>query len=693
MNKTWMLDACVMIEKQNRVLSVADGRFSYKLAGKDLGWDRIGFTLGTSHGTGQAGFEYYMQTGAEPFQCTDAAKTGDGVELRGRYNAPGLEETITLRLLANGALRVARCIVNTGKVSLVVRSAGAGDGGKPVFSDNHIWRARYCHMDNVRTEKFPWCRPEYPYVRPLPKSDTVLGHQESQAIPALLLTNDTYSQLLIEGQLRQDRSRAQWTLAAGAGAPVRTYDIQWSMHQGGFELQAGARLDLEPMYYEILEDTHPQDAWAGYIDAVTAENRLLSADDILLSKAFYCSWNYGVFHDINEEKLLKTAQFVAANMPEVKHFLIDGGWQSQESGINCPNCANFYLPEGQWHDSERFPNGMKAMAGRIREAGLTPAIWWTPSVGLHTRLAQEHPEWLAKDSSGNVYRIVNYGYLDYSLKPVQEYLHKIFTILFKEWGYEAMKMDFWSQSVESEQIRYATGTGIQWRDWLLSTIRSYLPPDGFLMTCVAVSMGNPFLGKGASTYRCGIDVGACQWHEHVTASAWTLPLLAVPGNRTCLLNVDGAGWNMALSDAENLHRLTFAFITMGSLEVDGRLEELPASRIALLNRLFADIDRGHAVRCPDEDAFTGRPLPKCLYVDYPHDSRTARRGIAKHIALFNWTDKPQYTGYTAADLGLSGQVTARDFWTGETVELPEGNVFALLPPRSARLVEVLEYRT
>jgi len=204
-----------------------------------------------------------------------------------------------------------------------------------------------------------------------------------------------------------------------------------------------------------------------------------------------------------------------------------------------------------------------------------------------------------------------------------------------------------------------------------------------------VIRGRLFLGKGASTYRCGIDVGACQWHEHVTASLWTLPLLAIPGKRTCLLNVDGVGWNPTLSDAENLHRLTFAFITMGSLEVDGRLEELPLDKVALLNKVLAEMDRGHAVRCPDEDAFTGRPLPKCLYVDYPPDSRTARRGIAKHIALFNWTDKPQYTGYTAAQLGLSGREAVRDFWTGATVPLPEGHVTALLPPRSSRLVEVL----
>jgi len=678
------------LERHERVLGLADGRFSYTVAGKNLGWVQIAFTLGTHYGTGKGGFEYYTHSGPETFACATINGIADGFEMRGTYSAPGVEETISLRLLGNGALRVDRHVHNTAQVSHVIRSASAGAVGGiggPVFADNHIWRARYCHMDNVRTEKFPWCRPEYPYVRPLPKSDTVFGNQENQAVPAMILSNDAYSQLLLEGQLRQDRTRATWTLSAGAGQPVRIYELHWSMATGGFELAPGASLDLEPIYYQILENTHPQDCWREYFAAVTAENTLLPSDNVLLSKAFYCSWNYGVFHDINEEKLLKTARFIAGHMPNVKHFLIDGGWQSRDA-VTCPNCANFYLPEGQWHDADRFPNGMKAMADKIRKTGLSPAIWWTPSVGLHTLLAQEHPEWLAKDATGNVYRIGNSGYLDYSLAPVQDYLRKIFTILFKQWGYEAMKMDFWSQSVESELIRYATGNGVQWRDWLLSTIRSYLPRDGFLMTCVATAMGNPFLGKAASTYRCSIDVGACAWHEHVTGSIWNLPLLSIPGNRTCLLNIDGLGWNPALSDGENLHRLTYGFITMGSLEVDGRLEELPPGKIALLNRVLADMDRGHPVRCPDEDAYTGNPLPKCLFVDYPAGSRTARRGIDRHIALFNWTDKPQCTGYAAAELGLSGTVTACDFWTDETVEFAGGNICVWLAPRSARLFEI-----
>jgi hypothetical protein len=673
-----------------RTLAIQDGRFTYTKSEKSLGWQHIALTLGTCHGTGKAGFEYYTRSGAERLAPSQIEELDDGFRLSGSYSPPGLQETVTLRLTASGALRVDRCVHNTGRIMHAIRSASAGaiDGvGGPVFSDNHIWRGRFCHMDNVRTEKYPWCRPEYPYVRPLPREETLFGNQESQPVPAMILTNDLYTELLLEGQLRQDRTRACWSLSAGAGQVVKSYELHWGMPTGGFDLDPGEDLHLEPVYYEILEETHPRDCWTNYFDAVASENDLLSTDDVLRSRAFYCSWNYGVFFDIDEERLLRTARFLSKEMPAVKHFLIDGGWQNNE-GVESPSCGNFYLPEGEWHNAERFPSGLKAMADRLRETGLTPAIWWTPSIGLHSRLAREHPEWLAKDAGGNVFRMGGSGYLDYSLPPVQEYLNRVLRIIFRDWGYEAMKMDFWAQSVESDNIRFATGTGVQWRDWLLSTIRSYLPDDGFLMTCVAVAMGNPFLGKAASTYRCSIDVGRADWQDHVTASIWNLPLLSIPGRETCLLNVDGVGWNPDIPEAENLHRLTYAFITMGSLEVDGRLEELPPERIDCLNRILTRMDRGHPVLCPDEDAYTGRPLPKCLYVDYPPDSITAERGIAKHIALFNWTDAPQCTGYSGQLLGLSGEVRARDFWTDEEISFQDGNVCAWLPPRSARLFEV-----
>jgi hypothetical protein len=588
---------------------------------------------------------------------------------------------------------VTRRLVNPGPASVLLTGASSGriEGrGAPVFADSSVWRLRYGHTDNLRTESYPRCRPEFPYIRPLPWSGTWLGGQESQAAPLLILTNDSHSETLVEGQLAQTLTRLRWRLAAShEGHLFAEYLADWDFYSsGGITLRSGEAVGLEPLYCQILENTHPQDTPEGYFAELATRNELRQAGNVLHSKAFYCSWNYGIMTNISEASLLKTARFIGKNLPNIKHFLIDGGWEKPLE-VPCPDCSHFYLPEEERCDRRKFPNGMKVMADKLREAGVAPALWWTPSVSLNSKLAQEKPDWLAKDASGAPYRIGHAGFLDYSLPEVRDYFEHVFDTIFSRWGYEAMKMDFWSHSVESNQIRYRQGTGIQWRDWLLGTIRRHLPQDGFLMTCVATAMGNPFLGKHAHSYRVCIDVGHfTRWEEHVVASCWIQGMLAFPGRQTCLMNVDGLGVSAHRPDHENLHRLTYGFITMGSLEIDGRLEELEPRHVEWLRRLTDNIDRGYPCKTADDAAFTGSPFPRVLHVDYPPGSPTRQRGIRKHVALLNWSEEPQFIGATAEQLGLPGPTTARDFWTDSPKEFGKDGICELLEPRSARLYEL-----
>ena len=663
-----------------RTLVWDGGCFTFAAKEGRLGWREIGLALTTDRG-------------CESFIGEECGSGGDGMMVKGRYSGSGLQETAAFCPGSGGSLVVTRKIKNTGPASVLVKSAGAGrmsGRGAPTFTDSSVWRARYCHLDNLRTERYPRCRPEYPYERGLPWSGTWLGDQESQAAPVLLLTNDRHTELLVEGQLKQERARMRWRLAASREAHLfDEYLAEWEFHcSGGITLQQGEELELEPLFLQILVDTHPQDALNDYFAEVTARNELRQQDNILHSKAFYCSWNYGIMADITEESLLKTARFISGNLPNVKHFLIDDGWQKPVE-VPGPDRSHFYLPEEERYNHEKFPNGMKVMADKLREAGVTPALWWTPSVNLSSALAREKPGWLLRDASGAPYRIGNSGHLDYSIPEVQDYLNHVFDTIFNQWGYEAMKMDFWSQSVESDQIRFRSGTGIQARDWLLGTIRGYLPDDGFLMTCVATAMGNPFLGKHAHSYRACIDVGNFNhWHEHPVACSWIQGMLAFPGRQTCLLNADGFGVSAHRPDHENLHRLTYGFITMGSLEVDGRLEELDPKHVDWLKRLTANTDRGYPCKTVDDAAFTGAPYPRALFVDYPAESPTRARGVSKHVALLNWSDEPQFIGATNEQLGLSGPTTARDFWTDETKGFDEEGICERVEARSARLYEI-----
>ncbi len=632
--------------------------------------------------------EITTQFGTERITIEKTETRKDGAVCQGRYALSGVTETIDITASGTQGALLKRKVTFSGKGCVSVSDAAIA--GLPCLTGFRLnWLARYAHMDNVRVEKLPHSRPDYPYVRPLPLEPTWLGDKESVAFPALIITDDSYDELLLAGQVRQKWTRMRWRLQADPGPKsFKDFCISWQTVGGSITLQSGESIELEPLFLEIRTDTRPPDALGAFVKQCIAHNHYLSGSkNVLNRKGFYCSWNYGIMHDISESSLLKTAACVAQTMPEVAFFLIDGGWQGE--GWNTPNCANFYLPEAEWHHAERFPAGLKVMADKIRDTGLRPAIWWTPSVALHSQLAKDHPEWLARNESGAVFRIGNSGYFDLSRPETRGYLEKVWDILFKRWGYEAMKMDFWCQMFESDTIRFGSGTAIEWREWFLKTLRGYIPEDGFLMTCVATAMGNIHLGNHAESYRCGIDIGHyCDWLEHPLAAYWMLPLLDIPGRDTTLLNADGFGVNLERTDDENIHRLTWGFITMGSVEVDGRLEELPPRYLEWVRRFASNIDRGYAVKCPEEEPYAGRPFPKILYVDYPKDSPTVSRGVAKHIALFNWENKPRRVAATAAQLGLCRTTTAREFWTDESVTLENGNLIATLPPHGAKLLEI-----
>ncbi len=667
------------IEKAGVTLSVADGRFDLTAREGKLGWKAMALGLVTHNGEEWLGE-------------TEVTQDGDSLTLNGRYAASGLDEMVVFELKDDGALIVTRTVrnvhVEAATIYEPVIGRAHGEGG-PVFQKAGLWTLRMAHVDNLRIERFPWCRPESPYWTTVPPEPTWFGNQESNPVPTMLLGQKDYAEVLVEGQLAQRVTRARWRLAAAPmGELLADYRFGWEVGGGGMLLGIGQTLHLEPTFYHIRTDTHIQNAWDGYFAEAVARNEFRSREkNILNTQAFYCSWNYGIFQNFDENTLLETARCMAQKLPHIPFFLIDGGWQNTEK-FHSPCCGNFYLPEAEWVDKKRIPGGMKKLADDIRALGLRPSIWWTPSINLSSTLAREHPEWLAKDLDGTPHRIGRSGYLDVSLPAVREYLEMVWDVIFNRWGYEAMKMDFWCHAFESEHIRYQKGTCMENRTWLLSTLRGYIPDDGFLMTCVATAHGDFLLGEFAETYRCCIDVGAAAWHEHPMASCWIQPLLSIPGRETTLLNVDGLGVNQSLGDDENLHRLTYGFITMGSLEIDGRLEELEGHQIEWLRRLTEHIDRGYPVQCPDNEAFVGQPFPKVLYVDYPADSPTAKRGVAKHVAIFNWTDETQYIGATGEQLGLGGATEARDFWTDETVSIPAEGLCLRLPRRSAGLYEI-----
>jgi hypothetical protein len=651
------------------------GRWSFT-ADDGAGWRKLGFEL-----NGISCSDYLISDNANGL---DAIGYGSGwkEELQFRYGT------------AVDSLLVRRIITNTGTGPLILESISDGkleDTGEVFLPEANEYTVRYVHSSNMRTEKFPRSRPEYPYVRQVPYEPLRFGHDEANHFPALIVCDENYKCMLVEGELNQTAFVREWELGLNGGVSKQllgTYRARQVYPMSGAKvLAAGEAAEVSHVFYQILRNSHPQYAFSGYLEALNREHDFAGKRSSMLHGALYCTWNFGTYEAIDAENVIARAKKLAGEVPECTHFLIDDGYQAERKGRNA-GIDSFYPDPAKGFDCEKFQDGMKIVADAISDAGLVPCIWLAPKVYLDSRLAMEHPEWLMRDVNGSEKILGNTTFLDLSVVPARDFFLQVLDVLFKEWGFKGLKFDFMTQWFSLGNARYGNGgSGPEWRDFLFREIRKRIGSDGLFMTCIAMSMGNPFPGLYADCYRCGCDIHMGTWPEQIKAVKSTLPQILVPGRQTFLLNMDSAGFG-PVPENEQIFRLTWVFITQGILEIGGKVEELTSEQIGLFRKLLKNADRGNKVVCLDERAFTGDGFPEALMVAYPENSPWSRDGVGKHIAFFNWSDSAKTVSVSAEKSGISDRNRISDYWTGEACHLQQELLVAALPPHACKLFEI-----
>jgi alpha-galactosidase len=149
----------------------------------------------------------------------------------------------------------------------------------------------------------------------------------------------------------------------------------------------------------------------------------------------WTSW-YRHFNRIDEVLIRHNLAGVAQSGLPFSWFQIDDGWQTAV---------------GDWFSVKpAFPEGMGALAGRIRAAGLQPGLWLAPFVAsAQSETAKKHPDWLLKAPDGRPLRAGWnplwggwYHALNIYHPGVQEYLAGVFHQATERWGYALLKLDF-----------------------------------------------------------------------------------------------------------------------------------------------------------------------------------------------------------------------------------------------------------
>ncbi|MCX8058159.1 MAG: alpha-galactosidase [Spirochaetes bacterium] len=254
------------------------------------------------------------------------------------------------------------------------------------------------------------------------------------------------------------------------------------------------------------------------MDIICRFTEILKNNKITINYKYIIGWEswYNHYSHINREiilnnleNLLKTenifTKLINKNFINKNQiiFQIDDGWE---------------VTVGEWEvRNDRFPEGMKYIADKIKDLGLIPGIWIAPFVLTRfSKIYKEKFEWVLKDENGipvvagfiptpewgNQFYI-----LDLSIKEVQDYLKEVFNKLIIEWGYKFLKLDFLYAGLIEGNFKNGKSAYV-WYENALNLITSY---DAIFLGC-----GVPL--QTSSNYfhinRIGADVKE-KWDENL----------------------------------------------------------------------------------------------------------------------------------------------------------------------------------
>lgn len=213
---------------------------------------------------------------------------------------------------------------------------------------------------------------------------------------------------------------------------------------GHLRLEAGESASLETLAIGLFDDARlGQERFAA---AIARQYRIRLKPPL----AGYCTW-YSNPHGgaADEKSIVELAAFAAR---ELKPFgfsfvQIDDKWQDGQER-NGP--ARRFLqakPDGP------YPHGMKSVADRFQQLGLTAGIWFLPFASDYQDPEfKDRPDWFVKRADGKPFE-TPWGNtsLDLTRREVQAYLAGMVRTI-HGWGYNYFKMDGLWTGTATEQI-------------------------------------------------------------------------------------------------------------------------------------------------------------------------------------------------------------------------------------------------
>ena len=495
-----------------------------------------------------------------------------------------------------------------------------------------------------------------------------IGASPYQNFPAILVSNYQTEKGLVHGTLSQQVFYHNYSIKHESDTvnlgifssfkatyrldmePGRVLNDEWYL---GTTEEAGDIEKIFERYSKVLRTKLP----ANY--GATKINR----DNLV-----WGTWNDGIYRAVSEEMILEETQYLKDNFPTMRWIQLDDGYHAYPRDAIGVGVA-YEGPEGVHPD--KFPNGLRSLTDGIRQIGLRPALWIGLKAPQFTKLYKDKaPDWFVDFD----YR-AKFGVLDVSREDVREFMQYAINVLCRQYGFEAVKHDFWSYAFEESHDLYSikNKSGYEHRSWWLNEFRKVLPTDGYLQTGCDIVGGNPFLGQYFTNYRYGPDIGSGDWQRLKRCYLYGIACFATHTGDLFTPNSDAVGLFPGLNDKEGLFCVNYCLVTHTMVEIAGKLSKADPEnpRLKILKKAACNPNNGQDVYFIGYDYRTPRAYenyPEAMYFKTPHFSVVENNDAMplRTVGLFNVYEEDREFSFSLEELGLeAGEYVVTDVWTGE----------------------------
>lgn len=497
-----------------------------------------------------------------------------------------------------------------------------------------------------------------------------IGRSPFQPFPVMVWGNNKNNKVLLDGTLTQKRLYRYYDVIGG-----KYYCYQAPKTITKLVIPHGEVLLGEWNYLEVSENENLNFPYSGFTTALSNFGKKYTGiNQSNHNEMIWGSWNDGIFRNIDQQSILDNADFVKEHFPTVKWVQIDDGYDEWDYSDNNHRLGIGIAYPGEEFSKQKFLDGPRNFTDEIKKCGLRPALW----VGLTIAAARtpfiEHPEWFVTKNNSPVF-----CFFDISRADVRKFIRNAFRTFFIEWGFEGIKLDFWSYFFEDEKIELANGstTGGEYREWFLKTCREFMPEDGYLQTGCDIAMGNIHLSEYVDNYRYGIDVGSGNWDNFRINAKWAAFCLNTHTGDIFVPNSDSVGFFPNLARHEARTAINFCLISRTMLEISGWLYREPDNPLLpFLQKACCCPKNGENVFFGEFDFKQTDNAPAVWFLKSPHFSVDNDNPLLpeRTLALFNWSNSEDKFKISALTLDLdSGKdYLLKDFWSEEIIRLKAG---------------------